>query len=47
MKEYKEKFIWSNFIEKLKKNDIKEYSYKYLADMIVDSSEEDINNPSI
>ena len=44
MKEYKEKFIWSNFIEKLKKNDIKEYSYKYLADMIVDSSEEDINN---
>ena len=43
MKEYKEKFIWNKFIEKLKK-DIKEKINKInkeISDMIIDSSDED------
>ena len=43
MKEYKEKFIWNKFIEKLKKDmkDTKENLDKELANMIIDSSDED------
>ena len=43
MKEYKEKFIWNKFIEKLKKDmkDMKENIDKELANMIIDSSDED------
>ena len=47
MQEYKEKFIWSKFIEKLKK-DMKEKSNKInkeISDMIIDSSDEDNGNP--
>ena len=40
MKEYKEKFIWYKFIEKLKK-DIKEKLDKELADMLIDSGDEE------
>lgn len=47
MQEYKEKFIWSKFIEKLK-NDMKEKINKInkeISDMIIDSSDEDNGNP--
>ena len=40
MQEYKEKFIWNKFIEKLKK-DMKEKINKELSEMIIDSGEED------
>ena len=40
MQEYKEKFIWNKFIEKLKK-DMKEKINKELSEMIIDSDEED------
>ena len=40
MKEYKEKFIWNNFLEKLR--DISgEKINKNIAEMIVDSSDEE------
>lgn len=40
MQEYKEKFIWNKFIEKLKK-DMNEKINKELSEMIIDSGEED------
>ncbi len=41
MKEYKDKFIWNNFINKLKENNIKEKNNRNMTEMIVDSSEEE------
>ena len=46
MQEYKEKFIWNKFIEKIKK-DMKEKVNKInkeISEMIIDSSEEDNGN---
>jgi hypothetical protein len=46
MKEYKEKFIWNKFIEKIKK-DMKEKVNKInkeISEMIIDSSEEENGN---
>ena len=40
MKEYKEKFIWNKFIEKLKKDSIDKID-KEISEMIIDSSDED------
>ena len=43
MQEYKEKFIWNKFIEKLKK-DMKEKNNKVnkeISDMIIDSNDEE------
>ena len=40
MKEYKEKFIWNKFIEKLKKDLIAKLD-KEISEMILDSSDED------
>ena len=40
MKEYKEKFIWNKFIEKLKKDLIDKLD-KEISEMILDSSDED------
>jgi HD-GYP domain-containing protein (c-di-GMP phosphodiesterase class II) len=40
MKEYKEKFIWNKFIEKLKKDSIDKLD-KEISEMIIDSSDED------
>ena len=43
MKEYKERFIWNKFINKLKE-DFKEKISRNLNEMLIDSSdEEDIN----
>lgn len=42
MKEYKEKFIWNDFINKLKENNVKEKYNRNINEMIVDSSEEEI-----
>ena len=41
MKEYKNKFIWNNFINKLKESNIKEKNNRNITEMIVDSSEEE------
>jgi hypothetical protein len=46
MQEYKEKFIWNKFIEKMKK-DMKEKVNKInkeISEMIIDSSEEENGN---
>ena len=46
MQEYKEKFIWNKFIEKIKK-DMKEKVNKInkeISEMIIDSSEEENGN---
>ena len=46
MQEYKEKFIWNKFMEKLKK-DMKEKVNKInkeISEMIIDSSEEEYGN---
>ena len=46
MQEYKEKFIWNKFIEKMKK-DMKERVNKInkeISEMIIDSSEEENGN---
>ena len=40
MQRYKEKFVWNEFIEKLKK-DMKDKINKDLSEMIIDSSDED------
>ena len=40
MQEYKEKFVWNKFIEKMKK-DIKDKINKEISEMIIDSSDED------
>ena len=40
MKEYKEKFIWNKFIEKLKKDSIDKLD-KEISEMIIDSGDED------
>ena len=40
MKEYREKFIWGNFIEKIKK-DMNEKIKKEINDMIIDSSDDE------
>ena len=40
MKEYKERFIWSKFINKLKEDD-KEKINRNLNEMLIDSSDED------
>jgi len=40
MKEYKEKFIWNKFIEKLKKDSTDKID-KEISEMIIDSSDED------
>ena len=41
MKEYKERFIWNNFIDKLKDNIWGKFN-RTITDMIVDSSDEEI-----
>ena len=49
MQEYKEKFIWNKFIEKMKK-DMKEKVNKInkeISEMIIDSSEEENGNDII
>ena len=43
MKEYREKFIWGNFIEKIKK-DMNEKIKKEINDMIIDSSDDENEN---
>ena len=40
MKEYKEKFIWNKFLEKLREKKKKKIN-KNIAEMIVDSSDEE------
>ena len=40
MKEYKAKFIWSKFLDKIKEDAIKKFN-KSIVEMIVDSSEDE------
>ena len=46
MQEYKEKFIWNKFIEKMKKDKKERVNKinKEISEMIIDSSEEEYGN---